>query len=75
MVVHVTEEILYYNEKIVYRDDEDGLSAHFGNIRLTCPVEDKHCVGGDVTYVWQIPLKEHCSLYHVRHFRGQLVKH
>ena len=75
MVMYVTEEILYRNEKFVSRDDEDGVIAHFDNIRLTCPIEDKHCVSGDVTYVWRIPMKEHCPLYHVRNFRGQLVEH
>ena len=24
---------------------------------------------------WRIPLKTHCPLYHVRNFKGQLVKH
>ena len=75
MVMYVTEEILYPSEKFVSRDDEDGVIAHFDNVRLTCPIEDEHCVGGDVTYVWRIPLKEHCPLYHIQNFRGQLVKH
>ena len=69
------KKFFYRSEKIVSRDDEDGIIAHFDNVRLTCPIEDKHCVGGDVTYVWRIPLKEHCPLYHVRNFNGQLVKH
>ena len=75
MVMYVTEEILYRHEKFISRDDEDGVIAHYDNIRLTCPIEDKHCVGGDVIYVWRIPMKAHCPLYHVRNFRGQLVKH
>ena len=75
MVMHVTEEILYRNEKIIYREDEDGLIAHYNNVHLTCPVEDKHCIGGDVTYVWHIPIQKHCPLYHVRNFNGQMIKH
>ena len=73
--MHVTEEILYRNEKIIYREDEEGLIAHYDNVRLTCPVEDKHCIGGDVTYVWHIPIQKHCPVYHVRNFNGQMIKH
>ena len=75
MVMHVTKEILYRNEKFISRDDEDGVIAHYDNIRVSCPIEDKHCVGGDVAYVWRIPLKTHCPLYHVRNFKGQLIKY
>ena len=70
-----TEEILYRSEKFISGDDEDGIIAHYVNVRLTCPIEDEHCVGGDVTHVWPIPLKDHCPLYHVRNFRGQIVEH
>ena len=75
MVMYVTEEILYRKEKFVSRDDEDGVIAHYDNVRLSCPIEDTHCVGGDVTYVWRVPLAEHCPLYHVRNFKGQLIKY
>ena len=57
IVMHVTEEILCRDEKFISRDDDDGVIAHYDNIQLSCPIEDKHCVGGDVTYVWRIPLK------------------
>ena len=75
MVMYVTEEILYRTEKIISRDDEDGVIAHYDNVRLTCPIEDSHCVGGDVTYVWRVPLADHCPLYHIRNFKGQLIKY
>ena len=75
MVMYVTEEILYHPEKFIFRDDEDGVIAHFDNIRLSCPVEDSHCVGEDVTYVWRVPLNDHCPLYHVRNFKGQIIRY
>ena len=75
MVMYVTEEILYYIENIISRDDEDGVIAHYDNVWLTCPIEDSHCVGGEVTYVWQVPLADHCPLYHVRNFKGQMIKY
>ena len=75
MVMFVIEEILYREEKFVTSDDEDTVIAHYDNIRLTCPIEDQKCIGGDVTYVWRVPLKEHCPLYHIRTFKGQLVEH
>ena len=68
MVMYVTEEILYRKEKFISRDDEDGVIAHYNNVRLSCPIEDTHCVGGDVTYVWRVSLAEHCPLYHVQNF-------
>ena len=37
MVMYVTEEILYRKEKFVSRDDEDGVIAHYDNVRLSCP--------------------------------------
>ena len=75
IVMYVTEEILYRKEKFILREDEDGIFAHYDNVRLTCPVEDEHCVGGEVTYVWRVPLADHCPLYHVRNLRGQTIKH
>ena len=42
MVMHVTEEVLYRDEKFISRDDEDGVIAHYDNVRLSCPIEDKH---------------------------------
>ena len=75
MVMYVTEEILFRDEKFIVREDDDGVIAHYNNVRLTCPIEDEHCVGGDVTYIWRVPLKTHCPLYHVRKFKGQIVKH
>ena len=74
-VMHVTEEILFRDEKFISREDDDRVIAHYNNVRLSCPIEDKHCVAGDVTYVWHIPLEEHCPLYHVRNFKGQIVKY
>ena len=75
MVMYVTEEVLYCKEKFVSRNDEDGVIAHRDNIRLSCPIEDTYCVGGDVTYVWRVPFTDHCPLYHVRNFKGQLIKY
>ena len=75
MVMYVTEEILFRDEKFIVREDDDGVIAHYNNVRLTCPIEDEHCVGGDVTYVWRVPIKSHCPLYHVRKFKGQIVKY
>ena len=75
MVMYVTEELLFRDEKFISREDDDGVIAHCNNVRLTCPVEDSHCVSGDVTYIWRVPLKSHCSLYHVRKFKGQIIKY
>ena len=75
MVMYITEEILYRDETFVTRDNEDTVVAHYDNVRLTCPIEEQQCVGNDVTYVWRVPLKEHCPLYHVRFFEGQMIKH
>ena len=75
MVMFINEEILYRKEKFIVRDDEDGIIAHYDNVRLSCPMEDQQCVAGEVTYVWRIPMKEHCPLYHVRNFVGQIVHH
>ena len=65
IVMHVTEEVLFRDEKFISREDDDGVMAHYDNVRLSCPIEDKHCVAGDVTYVWRIPLEKHCPLNHV----------
>ena len=75
MVMFIVEEILYRDETFVTRDDEDTVVAHYDNIRLSCPIEDQQCVGGDVTYICRVPLKEHCPLYHVSIFEGQMIKH
>ena len=75
MVMYVTEELLHRDEKFISREEDDGVIAHYNNVRLTCPAEDGHCVGGDVTYVWRIPLQRHCPLYHVRKFKGQIIKY
>ena len=71
----MTEELLYHDKKFISREDDDGIIAHYNNVRLTCPVEDSHCIGGDVTYIWRVPLKFHCPLYHVRKFKGQIIKY
>ena len=75
MVMYVTEELLYRDEKIISREEDEGVIAHYNNVRLTCPAEDSHCVGGDVTYIWRVPIKQHCPLYHVRKFKGQIIKY
>ena len=75
MVMYVTEELLFRDEKFISREDDDGVIAHYNNVRLTFPIEDSHCVGGDVTYIWRVPLKSHCPLYHVRKFKGQIIKY
>ena len=54
MVMYVTEEPLYRDEKFISREDDDGIIAHYNNVRLTCPAEDSHCVGGDVTYICRV---------------------
>ena len=75
MVMYVTQELLYWNEKFITREEDDGIIAHYNNVRVTCHAEDSHCVGGDVTYIWRVPLKAHCPLYHVRKFKGQIIKY
>ena len=75
MVMYVTEELLYRDEKFISRKDDDRIIAHYNNVWLTCPAENSHCVGGDVTYIWRMPLKSHCPLYHVRKFKGQIIKY
>ena len=65
MVMYVTEEILYQDEKFISREDDDSIIAQYNNLRLTCPAEDSHCASGDVSYVWRVPHKIHCPLYHV----------
>ena len=72
MVMYVTEELLYRDEKFISREEDDGIIAHYNNVRLTCPAEDSNCVGGDVTYTWRVPIKTHCPLYHVRNLKGKL---
>ena len=74
MVMYVTEEILFKDEKFISREEDDGVIAHYNNVRLTCPAEDSHCVGGDVTYIWHVPIKAHCPLYHVRKLKGHIPK-
>ena len=73
MVMYVTEELLYRDEKFISREDDDGIIAQYNDVRLNCPAEDNHCVGGDFSYVWHVPLKVHCPLYHVRKFKGQII--
>ena len=75
MVMYVTEELLYLDEKFVCREDDDSIIAQYNNVRLTCPAEDNHCAGGDVSYVWRIPHKIHCPLYHVRKFKRQMIRY
>ena len=75
MVMYVTEELLYQDEKFISREDDDCIIAHYNNVQQTCPAEDSHCVGGDVMYIWRVPLKEHCPLYHVLKFKGQIIKY
>ena len=75
MVMYVTEEILYRDEKFISREDDDGIIAQYDNVRLTCPAEDSHCSAGDVSYVWRVPHKAHCPLYHVRKFKGQMIRY
>ena len=48
MVMHVTEELLYRDEKFISMEDDGGIIAHYNNVRLTCPAENSHWVGGDV---------------------------
>ena len=75
MVMYVTVELLFRDEKFISREDDHGVIAHYNNVRLTCPVEDSHCIGGDGTYIWRVPLKSHCPLYHVLKFKGQIIKY
>ena len=51
MVMYVTEELLYRDEKFIFREDDDGTIAHYNNVRLTCPAEDSHCVGGGYVHL------------------------
>ena len=75
MVMYVTEELLFSDEKFISREDDDGIIAPYNNVRLTCPAEDNHCTGGDFSYVWHVLLKIHCLLYHVRKFKGQMIRY
>ena len=75
MVMYVTEEVLYHDVKFISREDDEGIIAHYNNVRLTCNAEDSHRIGGDVTYIWRVPLKTHCPLYHVRKFKGRIIKY
>ena len=69
--MYVTEELFYRDEKFISREDDDGIIAHYNNVRLTFPAEDSHCIGNDVTYIWHVPLKAHCPLYHVQNLKGR----
>ena len=75
MVMYVTEELLHHDEKFISREDDDGIIAHYNNVWLACPAEDSHCVGGDVSYIWRMPVKDHCPLYNGRKFKGQMIKY
>ena len=46
MVMYVTEEFLSRDEKYISREDDDGIIAQYNYVRLTCPAEDNHCIGG-----------------------------
>ena len=65
IVMYVTEELLYRDKKFISMEDDDGIIAHYNNVWLTCPAGDTHCVGGDLTYIWRVPLKTYYPLYHV----------
>ena len=65
MVMYMTEELLYRDEKFIFREDDDEIIAHYNNGQLTCPAEDSHCICEEVTYIWRVPLKTHYQLYHV----------
>ena len=75
MGMYVNDELLFHDEKFISREDDDGIIAQYNNVRLTCPAEDNLCAGGDVSYVWHVPLKIHCPLYHVRKFKGQMIRY
>ena len=75
VVMYITEELYYRDQKFISREDDDGIIAQYNNVRLTCPAEDNHCVSGDVSYVWHVPLKVHCPLYHVRKFKEQMIQY
>ena len=55
MVMYVTEELLYRDEKFISREDDDGIIAHYNNVRLTCPIEEEHCVW------WRCNIHPACS--------------
>ena len=40
MVMYVTKELLYHDEKFISREEGDGIIAHYNNVRLTCPAEE-----------------------------------
>ena len=75
MVSRRVEEVLYRTEKIINRHDDGETIAFYNNARLSCPIENKYCITNSVTYVWDIPLKEHCPLYNVKHFIGNFMIH
>ena len=75
MVMYITEELLFHDEKFISREDDDRIIAQYNNVWLTCTAENSHCVGGDVSYVWCVPLKVHCPLCHVQIFKGQMIRY
>ena len=75
MVTRRVEEILYRKEKIIQRHEDGEIIAFYNNIRLSCPIENKYCLTNSITYIWDIPLKEHCPLYDVKHFIGNFMIH
>ena len=72
MVVYDTETIYWDKEKIIKRED-DSIVAFLDNIRLPCLLEDKQCVTSQGTYVWPLSNKNHCPLYYVKSFTGQIT--
>ena len=40
IVMYVTEELLYRNEKFISREDDDRIIVDYNNVRLTCPAKD-----------------------------------
>ena len=75
MVTRRIEEVLYRSEKIIQRHEDGEIIAFHNNVRLSCPIENKYCTTNSVTYIWDIPLKEYCPLYNVKHFIGNFMIH
>lgn len=72
MVQYFTEEVLYEEEKFVLRED-DSVVAFYKNLRLSCPFDDKGCLGSGHTFIWTIPQRDHCPLGLVKTFTGALL--
>ena len=72
MVVYRWEKVIFREEKFIQRPDS-SLIAFYDNVRIACPLHLGWCESSLSTYVWTPPTGEHCPLYNVRTFKGQII--